>query len=227
MTKKTPASKENYSQSENKRSEEYGETLSRIDDATKKTPAEIEIEKLEKGCGKEFVDLSLQLRKICGKENTWLCPDCYAKLSGLKQGIELGRKESEEDKDNLLNKLSTYDKLLNSKIDIVSKTIIDNLERENNELKIIAKENKEAYNFKMLECVDLKLKFEQQLSNQKKELLSSLQEKIEVLRQDLWFVNTTDDKFLDMIFSEINERNRKKVDNFKEEILKLFKEMGI
>jgi hypothetical protein len=75
-----------------------------------KTPAEIEIEKLEKGCGKEFVDLSLQLRKICGKENTWLCPDCYAKLSGLKQGIELTEKKYSNQKKEELRFLKSLHK---------------------------------------------------------------------------------------------------------------------
>jgi len=72
---------------------------------TEKTPAEIEIEKLEKGCGKEFVYYNnFNGNRIgvfnCGNiirnldnEEVILCDKCKEKLSGFKQCLELGRKE--------------------------------------------------------------------------------------------------------------------------------------
>ena len=80
---------------------------------TQKTPAEIEIEKLEKeieeiyrlyGYDLEVLSCNNRLREFQDK-----LLELKAKLSGLKQGIELGRKESEEDfKENLLMRKTNH-----------------------------------------------------------------------------------------------------------------------
>ena len=106
---------------------------------TEKTPAEIEIEKLEKGCGKEFVYYNnFNGNRIgvfnCGNiirnldnEEVILCDKCKEKLSGFKQCLELGRKELAslqekiEELDNQFKHTLNDESLLNIEKRIISK----------------------------------------------------------------------------------------------------------